>query len=87
MGTVLKLQREVNHEQQGLTLVLLFLLTGTVMAQEPKVNPLMSKNLSEIPGKEVLMFTVEYPPGGQTQSTDTMRRRLFTCWRARLRCR
>ena len=47
-----------------LTLVLLFLLTGTVMAQEPKVNPLMSKNLSEIPGKEVLMFTVEYSPGG-----------------------
>jgi len=34
------------------------------MAQEPKVTQLMSKPLSEIPGKEVLMITVEYPPGG-----------------------
>jgi len=34
------------------------------MAQEPKVTQLMSKNLSEIPGKEVVMITVEYAPGG-----------------------
>ena len=47
-----------------LTLVLLCLLAGTVMAQEPKVTELMTKNLSEIPGKEVLMIAVEYPPGG-----------------------
>jgi len=47
-----------------LTLVLLCLLAGTVMAQEPKVTELMTKNLSEIPGKEVLMISVEYPPGG-----------------------
>jgi quercetin dioxygenase-like cupin family protein len=44
-------------------LILLFLTTGTAMAQEPKVTPLMSKDLSENPGKEVLMFTTEYAPG------------------------
>jgi quercetin dioxygenase-like cupin family protein len=46
-----------------LMLVLLFLLTGTLMAQEPKVTPLMSKNLPDLPGKEGLMLLVEYPPG------------------------
>ena len=44
--------------------VLLCLMTGTAMAQEPKITPLMSKDLAENPGKEVLMFTVEYAPGG-----------------------
>jgi len=44
--------------------VLLFLSTGTVMAQEAKVTSLMSKDLTEIPGREVLMITVEYAPGG-----------------------
>jgi quercetin dioxygenase-like cupin family protein len=38
-------------------------MTGTVMAQEAKVTPLMSKDLTELPGKEVLMITVEYQPG------------------------
>lgn len=54
-------------------LVLLFLMTGTLMAQQPTavtpqalhatVTELMSKDLTELPGKEVLMITVEYPPG------------------------
>ena len=43
--------------------ILLFLTTGTTMAQELKVTPLMSKDLPEDPGKEVLMITTEYPPG------------------------
>jgi quercetin dioxygenase-like cupin family protein len=47
-----------------LMLVLLFLMTGTVMAQEAKVTPLMSKDLTELPGKEVLLIKAEYPPGG-----------------------
>ena len=47
-----------------LMLVLLFLMSGTVMAQEPTVTSLMSKDLKETPGKEVLMITVEYAPGG-----------------------
>src|SRR5262245_5040781 len=45
-------------------LVLAFLITSTLMAQEPKVTPVMSKDLAEFPGKEALMITVEYPPGG-----------------------
>lgn len=47
-----------------LLLVLLFIMTGTLMAQQPTVTPLISKDLTEIPGREVLMITVEYPPGG-----------------------
>ncbi len=43
--------------------ILLCLMTGTAMAQEAKVTSLMSKALAENPGKEVLMITVEYPPG------------------------
>src|SRR4030095_10972317 len=53
-------------------LVLMFLITRTLMAQhtsvipqapEAKVMELMSKDLTNLPGKEVLMITVEYPPG------------------------
>ena len=44
--------------------VLLCLMTGTVLAQEPKVTSLMSKELKDVPGKEVLMIPVDYPPGG-----------------------
>ena len=47
-----------------IALVLLCLVTGTAMAQEAKVTSLMSKDLTENPGREVLMITVEYPPGG-----------------------
>ena len=43
--------------------ILLCLVTSTAMAQEAKVTSLMSKALAENPGKEVLMITVEYPPG------------------------
>jgi quercetin dioxygenase-like cupin family protein len=44
-------------------LVLAFLLTSTLIAQEAKVTPLMSKDLPEFPGKEGLMISVVYPPG------------------------
>ena len=44
-------------------LVLLCLMTGTAMADQAKVTSLMSKALTENPGKEVLMIAVEYPPG------------------------
>lgn len=50
-----------------LTLLLsvgLCLISGTLMAQEAKVTPLMSKVLTDISGKEGLMITVDYPPGG-----------------------
>ena len=45
------------------TFVLACLLSATVAAQEAKVTQLMSKDLANIPGKEGLMITVEYPPG------------------------
>ena len=49
----------------------LILMTSTLMAQQPSgnqpphasVTPLTSKDLPDFPGKEVLMITVEYPPG------------------------
>jgi len=47
-------------------LVLLCLMTGTAMAQEAKVTPLMLKDLAEHPDKEVLMITVEHAPGGSS---------------------
>jgi quercetin dioxygenase-like cupin family protein len=47
-------------------LVLLCLMTGTAMAQPPKVTSLMSKDLPENPGKEMLMITVEHAPGGSS---------------------
>ncbi|SRR5213593_3809116 len=47
-----------------LILVLTWLATGAVVAQEPKVTKVLSKDLTDIPGKEGLMLTVEYPPGG-----------------------
>jgi quercetin dioxygenase-like cupin family protein len=45
-------------------LLLLSLIASTVMAQQPDVVTLMSKDLTDFPGKEVVMITVEFPPGG-----------------------
>jgi quercetin dioxygenase-like cupin family protein len=45
-------------------LALLCLTTSTAMAQQPKVTPLISKDLPENPGRELLMITVEHAPGG-----------------------
>jgi quercetin dioxygenase-like cupin family protein len=55
--------------------ILLCLMAGTLVAQEPKVThdakvtpeakvtQLLSKDLTILPGKEGLMITVDYPPG------------------------
>jgi len=54
----------LNMMIKKLSLVLLCLITGTLMAQEAKVTELFSKDLTDLPGnKEGLMITVEYPPG------------------------
>lgn len=42
---------------------LLCLTSSALIAQEAKVTPLMSKDLTNLPGKEGLMISVEYPPG------------------------
>jgi len=47
-----------------LSFVLVCLITGTLMAQEGRVTQLLSKDLTDLPNKEGLMITVEYPPGG-----------------------
>jgi quercetin dioxygenase-like cupin family protein len=47
-----------------LSLVLVCLITGTLMAQEAAVTQLLSKNLTDLPNKEGLMISVEYAPGG-----------------------
>jgi quercetin dioxygenase-like cupin family protein len=39
------------------------LIASTLFAQEAQVAPLMSKDLTDFPGKEGLMITVVYPPG------------------------
>ena len=41
-----------------------------MFAQEAAVTPLMTKALADMPGKEALMITVEYPPG----SSDAIHR-------------
>ena len=47
-------------------LFILFLLCSSpLIAQDAKVNSLMSKPLTDIQGKEVKVLAVEYPPGGQ----------------------
>ena len=51
-------------------LVISILLTGTLVAQDAKVTPLLLKDLTGIPGKEALMITVEYAPG----ATDAIHR-------------
>ena len=48
----------------SLFVVTLCLMTSAAIAQQAKVTPLMSKDLTENPGKEALMIMVEYPPGG-----------------------
>ena len=56
-----------------LILVLACLIAVTAVTEEPKeakVTPLISKDLTEFPGKEGVMITVEYPPG----STDAVHR-------------
>ena len=46
-----------------LILCMAWLAPGWLSAQEAKVTEVLSKDLSNIPGKEGLMITVEYPPG------------------------
>ena len=52
-----------------LVLKVVLLMSATlVVAQEAKVTQLMSKNLPNLPGKEGLMITVDYPPGSSDQT-------------------
>ena len=44
-------------------LVLVCLMSVAMDSKEAKVTELFSKELTDFPGKEGLMITVEYPPG------------------------
>ena len=44
-------------------LALVCLASSALVAQEAKVTELMTKDLTNLPGKEGLMITVVYPPG------------------------
>ena len=48
----------------------LSLAGGTLVAQNATVKSLLSRDLAGIPGKELSMITVDYPPGG----SDTVHR-------------
>ena len=50
-----------------IVLVLVCLVSTTLVAQEARVAPLLSKDLAECSGKEGVMITVEYPPGHSDQ--------------------
>jgi len=45
------------------SLMLVCVIAGTLTAQEAKVTELFSRDLTDFPGKEGLMITVEYLPG------------------------
>jgi len=47
-----------------LVAVLSAFFAGPLLAQQNVVTPLMTKELADLPGKEALMLTVVYPPGG-----------------------
>jgi quercetin dioxygenase-like cupin family protein len=49
-----------------ISLLLFSLMTSTAAAKQPNVATLMSKDLKDNPGKEVLMITVDFPPGGSS---------------------
>jgi len=55
----------MTNKKLALIPLLIFFAAGASFAQpeQPPVTSLMSKDLTNIPGKEVLMITVEYPPG------------------------
>jgi len=46
--------------------VALSFLVCPIFAQEKSVNQLMLKNLNDLPDREGMMLTVEYPPGASS---------------------
>jgi len=64
-----------------LILMLVCLVSIPLETKEAKVTPLFSKDLTEFPGKEGVMITVEYPPGSTDPIHRTTQMRLFMCLR------
>ena len=59
-----KNKRSIMLKKTIMMVVLISLIAGPLMAQEGKVTSLITKDLTEFSGKEGLMITVEYAPGG-----------------------
>jgi quercetin dioxygenase-like cupin family protein len=55
--------RILNIPMAGLLAGLLCAIGSPLSAQQAVVTPLMTKELADVPGREALMLTVEYPPG------------------------
>jgi quercetin dioxygenase-like cupin family protein len=55
--------QRITYDDRKITLLLACLMSVPGEPHEAKVTPLFSKDLSDLPGKEGLMMTVEYPPG------------------------
>ena len=53
---------QTNFVRSKPMLVLAFLMIQPLLAQET-ITPLLSKDMAEFPNKEVLMYTVDFPPG------------------------
>jgi quercetin dioxygenase-like cupin family protein len=64
MGVSGKEREPIMLRKKIIMVVLLCLIAGPLMAQESEVTSLMSKELMDFPGKEGLVITVEYAPGG-----------------------
>jgi quercetin dioxygenase-like cupin family protein len=47
----------------GITLALACITQPAHAAPQPQVHPLIQKDVADVPGKEVVMITVDYPPG------------------------
>jgi len=60
-------------------LALACLMPGTLVAQAAKVTPLFSKDLTNLPGKEGLMVTVEYPTGQFEPNRSPQRIWVYLC--------
>lgn len=57
-------KRSVSIRIAALVAASLCAIGSRLPAQQNEVTPLMTKALPDIPGKEALMLTVVYPPGG-----------------------
>jgi hypothetical protein len=61
-----------------LVVMLVCLMSVPLETKEAKVTPLFSKDLTDFPGKEGLMITVEYPPGSSDPSSTNSAGRTMT---------
>ncbi len=50
----------------ALAYAILAMSVSPALADDAKITPLMSRDLAAAPGKEVVLLTVTYPPGGSS---------------------